>query len=60
MKQRVIIIGAGGNAKVIADIIVKNNDELLGFLDDNIAEGTEILSGYKNLGIHYFHRRQRD
>lgn len=50
MKQRVIIIGAGGNAKVIADIIVKNNDELLGFLDDNIAEGTEILSGYKNLG----------
>lgn len=50
MKQRVIIIGAGGNAKVIADIIVKNNDELLGFLDDNIAAGTEIIGGYKNLG----------
>ena len=50
MKQKVIIIGAGGNAKVIADIIVKNSDELIGFLDDNIAVGTEIISGYKNLG----------
>ena len=32
----VIIIGAGGHAKVIADIIYKSGDNLIGFLDDNI------------------------
>lgn len=32
--KNVIILGAGGHAKVIADIIKKNNDNLLGFLDD--------------------------
>ena len=44
----VIIIGAGGHAKVIADIVLKNGDNLLGFLDDN-ATGT-VLPGYKVLG----------
>ena len=33
--KNVIIIGAGGHARVIADIIKKNNDNLVGFLDDN-------------------------
>ena len=50
MKQKVIIIGAGGNAKVIADIVIKNNDQLIGFLDDNIEIGTNIIGNYKNLG----------
>ena len=45
--KKVIIIGAGGHAKVIADIILRNNEELLGFLDDKI-EG-HIL-GYPVLG----------
>lgn len=34
MCENVIIIGAGGHAKVIADIIIKSGDTLLGFLDD--------------------------
>ena len=33
MKQ-VIVIGAGGHGRVIADIVLRNNDVLLGFLDD--------------------------
>lgn len=35
MCKKVIIIGASGHAKVIADIIKKSNDEIIGFLDDN-------------------------
>ena len=35
MNKNVIIIGAGGHAKVIADIIERNGDVLIGFLDDN-------------------------
>ena len=35
MKQ-VIIIGAGGHARVIADIVRRAGDNLLGFLDDNV------------------------
>ncbi len=33
--KNVIVIGAGGHAKVIADIILKSGDNLVGFLDDN-------------------------
>ena len=32
MNKNVIIIGAGGHAKVIADIIYKSKDNVLGFL----------------------------
>ena len=35
MSKRVILIGAGGHAKVIADIILKSDDSILGFLDDD-------------------------
>lgn len=35
MPKDIIIIGAGGHAKVIADIIYKYGDNLIGFLDDN-------------------------
>ena len=49
MSHDVIIIGAGGHAKVIADIVVKNNDTLLGFLDDNKAKDDFVL-GYPILG----------
>ena len=49
-KKQVIIIGAGGHSKVIADIVIKNNDILLGFLDDYQEKGTEIIKGYKVLG----------
>ena len=51
MSKDVIIIGAGGHAKVIADIIYKSGDNLIGFLDDNLAnKGKEIYLGKKVLG----------
>lgn len=43
MSKDVVIIGAGGHAKVIADIIIKSGDNLLGFLDDNKEIGTVII-----------------
>ena len=44
-----IIIGAGGHGAVIADILRKRGYSILGFLDDGVAAGAEIL-GYKVLG----------
>lgn len=49
-KKNVVIIGAGGHAKVIADIIKKSGDEIIGFLDDKIENGTIILENYKVIG----------
>ena len=34
MSEKVIVIGAGGHGKVVADIIQKSGDTVLGFLDD--------------------------
>ena len=48
--KKVVIIGASGHAKVIADIVIKSGDELVGFLDDNTALPEEII-GYPYLGI---------
>ena len=49
--KNVVIIGAGGHAKVIADIVIKSNDNLVGFLDDNeILKGKNIFLDYKVLG----------
>ncbi len=45
----VIVIGAGGHGKVVADIIIKSGDNLLGFLDDAKACG-EPFFGSKILG----------
>lgn len=50
MKREVIIIGAGGHSKVIADIILKSNDNVIGFLDDGKEIGTQILLNYKVIG----------
>lgn len=47
MSDGIIILGAGGHAKVIADIVLSRGDKLIGFLDDN-ASG-EVLS-YPILG----------
>lgn len=43
MCEDVIIIGAGGHAKVIADIIHKSGDNVLGFLDDTKEKGNIII-----------------
>lgn len=44
----VVIIGAGGHAKVIADIVIKSGDNLLGFLDDS-KEGS-VIGGHSVIG----------
>ena len=56
MSEQVIVIGAGGHGKVVADIVLSRGDALLGFLDDGKAPLTEIagipvlgkISDYKN------------
>lgn len=50
MSKKVVIIGAGGHAKVIADIIIKSGDEVVGFLDDNIEKDTIVIDNYKVIG----------
>lgn len=50
MYKKVVIIGAGGQAKVIADIVDKSQDILLGFLDDNLEKGQKVICDYKVLG----------
>lgn len=42
MSERVIVIGAGGHGKVVADIVLKSGDTLLGFLDDNETLPSDI------------------
>ena len=49
MRKKVIIIGASGHGKVVADIIQKSGDILLGFLDDNKSLPDQ-LSGITILG----------
>ena len=46
--KNVIIVGAGGHAKVVADIILKNGDKIVGFLDGVHPCGEFI--GYPKLG----------
>lgn len=51
MSKKVIIFGASGHAKVIADIVIKSGDEVVGFLDDNLdIQGNIIINGLKVLG----------
>lgn len=47
MSKKVVIIGAGGHGKVIADIVLASGDSLLGFLDDK-ASGK--IMGFEVLG----------
>ena len=50
MNRKVIIIGASGHGKVIADIVLKSQDILVGFLDDGVAKDTIIFDNYKVIG----------
>ena len=49
MDKKVVIIGAGGHGKVIADIVRKNGDTVECFLDDAYTEDTDFY-GSKILG----------
>ena len=57
MSKKVVIIGAGGHAKVIADIIQKSGDIVYGFLDDNLKKGTVIGNDEKLKVIGDFNAR---
>ena len=43
MNREVIIIGASGHGKVVADVVRKSGDIVLGFLDDNPAASQMIV-----------------
>ena len=47
--KEVIIIGTGGHARVLVDIIEKSGDKLIGFLDQNRDLG-EMILGYPVIG----------
>lgn len=47
MSEEVIILGAGGHAKVIAEILLRSDKKLAGFLDDAV---TGTVCGYPVLG----------
>lgn len=49
MNKKVVIIGAGGHGKVIADIVRKSGDTVECFLDDAYTEDTDFY-GSKILG----------
>ena len=46
MNKKVIIIGAGGHAKVIADIIRSSGDTVEGFLDDSYTEDKAFYGAF--------------
>ena len=51
MQKKVVVIGASGHARVIADVIKSSNDELIGFLDDNKeVQGKTIFDDKQVLG----------
>ena len=51
MQKKVVIIGASGQARVIADIVKLSGDEIVGFLDDNMdIQGNVIFEDKKVLG----------
>ena len=49
MAKKVVIIGASGHGKVVADIVVRSGDQVIGFLDDNPELGCEFV-GFPVLG----------
>ena len=49
MKHSVVIIGASGQGKVVADIIQRRGDQVVGFLDDN-QELPDQFMGFPVLG----------
>ena len=51
MNKNVIIVGAGGHAKVVADVIRKNGDIVVGFLDDDRCKHGKDFFGAKILGF---------
>lgn len=49
MSKNVVVIGASGHGKVIADTIIKSGDKVVGFLDDGVDKGSRV-AGIEILG----------
>ena len=50
MRERIIIIGAGGHGKVVCDAILASNKyEIMGFVDSTLPVGTSVIESYKVL-----------
>lgn len=49
MKEKVIIIGASGYGKVVADVVIQAGDQVIGFLDDN-TDISDTFVGFPVLG----------
>ena len=49
--KKVVIVGAAGHSKVIADIIRKNGDFIVGFLDDDVSKTGKPFLGSTILGL---------
>lgn len=47
--KEVVIVGASGHGKVVADIVLKSGDKVFGFLDDNPKVGN-FFCGFPVLG----------
>lgn len=56
--KKVIIIGAGGHGKVVAGIIKRSKDRLIGFLDSNRNDGYCV--GVPIIGYDYEYRKYKD
>lgn len=50
MHKSVVVLGAGGHGRVIADIIVSAGDQVYGFLDDDDDKLGRTISGFPILG----------
>lgn len=50
--KKVIVVGCGGHAKVVTDIIKLSGDDVIGYLDDrNSVEGFNIIGTTKDIGV---------
>lgn len=56
MMKKVVILGAGGHAHVVADIIRAEGNEIIAFLDDDLTQEDcgGLISEYQKFGEYYF------
>lgn len=59
MNRSVVIIGASGHGKVVADIIERSGDRVIGFLDDNTSLPEKFV-GFPVLGMIDDYRKYKD
>lgn len=44
MTSKIVVFGAGGHGKVVADALLAGGHQVLGFIDDRVAVGTLVLN----------------